>query len=544
MADGSRPAGRGADVVIVGGGHNGLVAAAYLARAGLRTVVCERRPIVGGACTTEEFAPGFRASPGAYVLSLLRPAIWRDFSLRKRGLEVLEAAPTLNVFRDGARLTLHEDPAATARELARFDPADGGAFAAFSEQMVAVAGLLGPWFDRPPPGAPGWIGRGGLRTLARGAPAARRHGLAAARLFATSASDYLGERFRSEHVRAALGWDSISNTLAGPSTPGTAYALLHEHAAAALGGQTWGFVRGGMGVVTALLADAAREAGAVIRLDAEVEAIEVEAGRAVGRSPRLRRGDRRRHRDLERRPEANPARARRRRRRSTRETLAAIRAYRCQGASMKINLAVGELPRIEGTPAGLQRHHSGLIQLTAAALGDGPRPGRRARRGRRRGARTSSSAYPSVLDPSLAPPGRHVLTLGVRSQPYELAGTTWDSERERIADRIIDELATMIPNLPGSVIARQVLTPLDLERILALTGGHHLHGDMSPDQLGPLRPAPGLGGYRTTIAGLYLCGAGTHPGGGVTGANGRNCAARVLADRRRRGARGFGPRPG
>ena len=141
---------------------------------------------------------------------------------------------------------------------------------------------------------------------------------------------------------------------------------------------------------------------------------------------------------------------------------------------------------------------------------------------------------PSVLDPSLAPPGRHVLTLGVRSQPYELAGTTWDAERDRIADRIIDELATMIPNLPGSVIARQVLTPLDLERILALTGGHHLHGDMSPDQLGPLRPAPGLGGYRTTIAGLYLCGAGTHPGGGVTGANGRNCAARVLADRRRR----------
>ena len=532
MADGSRPAGRGADVVIVGGGHNGLVAAAYLARAGLRTVVCERRPIVGGACTTEEFAPGFRASPGAYVLSLLRPAIWRDFSLRKRGLEVLEAAPTLNVFRDGARLTLHEDPAATARELAGFDPADGDAFAAFSEQMVAVAGMLGPWFDRPPPGAPGWIGRGGLRTLARGAPAARRHGLAAARLFATSASDYLGERFRSEHVRAALGWDSISNTLAGPSTPGTAYALLHEHAAAALGGQTWGFVRGGMGVVTALLADAAREAGAVIRLDAEVEAIEVESGRAV--AVRLRSGEAIGAGTVI--SNADPKR--------TLlglvdaaavddETLAAIRAYRCQGASMKINLAVGELPRIEGTPAGLQRHHSGLTQLTLP-LSEMDRDQAGARDGVAAEAPHVELCVPSVLDPSLAPPGRHVLTLGVRSQPYELADTTWDSERDRIADRIIDELATMIPNLPGSVIARQVLTPLDLERILALTGGHHLHGDMSPDQLGPLRPAPGLGGYRTTIAGLYLCGAGTHPGGGVTGANGRNCAARVLADRRRR----------
>ena len=277
MAEGARAT--SADVAIVGAGHNGLVAAAYLARAGLRTVVCERRPIVGGACTTEEFAPGFRASPGAYVLSLLRPAIWRDFSLRRRGLEVLEAAPTLNVFRDGTMLTLPDDPAATAAELARFDPADGRAFAAFRAEMHGVGGLLGPWFDQAPPGAPGWLGRGTPRALAASAGPARRHGLAAARLFATSAREYLEARFRSEHVCAALGWDSISNTLAGPATPGTAYALLHEHAAAAFGGQTWGFVRGGMGEVTRLLAEAAAEAGAEIRTDAEVEAIEVEGGR-------------------------------------------------------------------------------------------------------------------------------------------------------------------------------------------------------------------------------------------------------------------------
>ena len=331
-------------------------------------------------------------------------------------------------------------------------------------------------------------------------------------------------------MRAALGWDSISNTLAGPATPGTAYALLHEHAAAALGGQTWGFVRGGMGVVTALLADAAREAGAVIRLDAEVEAIEVESGRAV--AVRLSSGEAIGADTVV--SNADPKR--------TLlglvdaaaldgETLAAIGAYRCQGASMKINLAVGELPRIEGTPAGLQRHHSGLIQLTLP-LSEMERDQAGAREGIAAEAPHVELCVPSVLDPSLAPPGRHVLTLGVRSQPYELAGTSWDEERERVADRIIGELATMIPNLPGSVIARQALSPLDLERTLALTGGHHLHGDMSPDQLGPLRPALGLGGYRTPIAGLYLCGAGTHPGGGVTGANGRICAARVLADRR------------
>ena len=230
-------------------------------------------------------------------------------------------------------------------------------------------------------------------------------------------------------MRAALGWDSISNTLAGPATPGTAYALLHEHAAAALGGQTWGFVRGGMGVVTALLADAAREAGAVIRLDAEVEAIEVESGRAV--AVRLSSGEAIGAGTVV--SNADPKR--------TLlglvdaaaldgETLAAIGAYRCQGASMKINLAVGELPRIEGTPAGLQRHHSGLTQLTLP-LSEMDRDQAGAREGIAAEAPHVELCVPSVLDPSLAPPGRHVLTLGVRSQPYELAGTTWDESATR-----------------------------------------------------------------------------------------------------------------
>ena len=535
----ARLGGRRFDVAVVGAGHNGLVAAAYLARAGLRTAVIERREIVGGACTTEEFAPGFRASPGAYVLSLLRPAVWRDFALRARGLEVLEAAPTLNVFRDGARLTLHDDDRETGRELARFDRADAEAYPRFRAELVEIADLLGPWFDRPPPGAPGWLGRDSLRAIGSSLGAARRHGLAAAKLFATSARDHLEQRFCSERVGAALGWDAISNTLAGPSTPGTAYSLLHEHAAASLGGSSWGFVRGGMGIVTALLADAATEAGAVIVTGAPVERILVEGGRAQG----LQLADGTELAAATVVSNADPKRTLLElvgRERLDPTTAEAIEAYRCEGASLKINLALGELPRIEGTPAGLQPHHRGLVQLTLPLAGmDADQEG--ARHGIPAPAPHVELCVPSALDPSLAPPGRHVATLGFRSQPYRLAESDWDRERERVADRLLAEVATMIPNLPGAVIARQVLTPLDLERTLALTGGHHLHGDMSPDQLGPLRPAIGLGGYRTRIGGLYLCGAGTHPGGGVTGANGRNCSRRVLADLRRRRQSG---RPG
>ena len=276
-----------------------------------------------------------------------------------------------------------------------------------------------------------------------------------------------------------------------------------------------------MGVVTELLGDAAREAGAEILTDAPVRRIVVEGGRAGGveldagqvlRAPLvLSNADPKRTLlGLVDAAELDE------------DTLAAIRSYRCEGASMKINLAVGELPQIAGTPAGLQPHHRGLVQLTLS-LAEMDRDQDLARRGVPAPGPHAELCVPSALDPSLAPAGKHVVTLGFRSQPYTLAEGSWDDERERVADRLIDEVGTMIPNLPGSVIARQVLTPLDLERTLALTGGHHLHGDMSPDQLGPLRPAVGLGGYRTTIPGLYLCGAGTHPGGGVTGANGRNC---------------------
>ena len=509
----------------MGGGHNGLVAAFYLARAGLRTLVLERRPIVGGACVTEEFAPGYRASPGAYVLSNLRPAIWRDMRLRERGLRVSPAGPSLNLFADGRSFVLHNTDAETVREIAAFSEADARAFPAFKQEMAEIGGLLLPTIDH----APGPL-RAGLRAARR-----RRAAERAIELLATSAQRYLDARFESEHVKAALGWDAISNTLAGPSEAGTALALVHEHAADPSGAVPWGFVAGGMGEVTRMMADAAREEGAEIRTGAEVERILLDGGRARG--VELAGGGAEQARvvvsnaDPKRtflglcEPGQLPARFAR-----------AIGAYRCEGASLKINLALSGLPAVAGSAAP-NGAHRGLVQVTLP-LAEMDRHQEDARRGIPAIDPHLEVCFPTVHDPSLAPEGRHVATVGARSQPYRLASGTWDELRDTVADRVVEQLGRHFPDLPGMVVGREVLSPLDLERRLALTGGHHLHGDMLPDQLFLLRPVRGAAGYRSPVRGLYLCGAGTHPGGGVTGANGRNCARVVVRDLRRRRVRG------
>jgi phytoene dehydrogenase-like protein len=525
------------DAAIVGGGHNGLVAAFYLARAGLRTVVLERRDIVGGACVTEEFAPGFRASPGAYVLSMLREPIWRDLRLAERGLRVDASGPSLNVFADGSSFYLHSERDRAIEVIRTLSERDARAFPAYEDRLETIAHSLMPVFDRRPPDprARRFRDLPDLLWYARIAVRRRRELQEAAYLFTTSAKQYLDEHFRSEELKAALGWESISNTLAGPSTPGTAYGLLHEAASGGSGGGVgWGFVRGGMGVVTGLMADAAREAGAEIRTEAEVDQVIVQRGRvggvALGGGEEIRA-----HRVLS---NADPKR--------TFLGLVgegalppgfvdAVRAYRCEGASLKMNLAVAELPRIRGFEGdGVQPYHRGLVQITKT-LDEMDLDQARARAGMPAERAHIELCFPTVHDSSLAPEGRHVVTIGVRSQPYRLAGGDWDAEREQVADRLIRHLGEFMPNLPGAVLHREVLSPLDLERRLALTGGHHLHGDMAPDQLLFLRPVRGYGDYRTPVRGLYLCGAGTHPGGGVTGANGRNCAREVIRDRGRRG---------
>lgn len=520
------------DIVIVGAGHNGLVAAFYLARAGLRTLVLERREIVGGACVTEEFAPGFRASPGAYVLSMLREPVWRDLRLRERGLRVDQSGPSLNLYPDGQLFALHRDRGRTADAIRPLSEADARAFPGYEARLGRIARSLIPLFDRTAPD-PRLRGVRDLIALARLAPLALRHRRdipEVAYLFATSAKQFLDEHFRTEILKSALGWESISNTYAGPSTPGTAYSLLHEAASGGSGGGVgWGFVPGGMGVVTTLMAEAAHEVGAVIRTGVDVAHILTQDHRATGVV--LAGGEEIPAKRIL--SNADPKR--------TFLTLlekavlpagfvASVRAYRCEGASMKINLAVADLPRLRGIDrGGTQPYHRGLIQITKP-LSELDRDQDEARAGLPVEAAHAELCIPTVHDPSLAPAGSHVVTIGVRSQPYRLREATWDDVKEEVADRVIAALGSLMPNLPGSVLHREILTPLDLERRFALTGGHHLHGDMSPDQLFFLRPVRGFGDYRTPVAGLYLCGAGTHPGGGVTGANGRNCAREVLRD--------------
>ena len=533
------------DAVIIGGGHNGLVAGFYLARAGLRTLILERRPFVGGACNTEEFAPGYRASTGAYVLSMLRPSIWKDMRLLQRGIVVDEAGPSLNLYPDGASYLLGDDMAANIEATARFSQHDARALPAFEDELGEVVKSVLPIFDMTAPD-PRIRGLDDLRTIAtmgRLAAKNRRHLNELVELFTSSAGQVLAERFDSEHVRAALGWHAINDSVAGPSTPGTAFVLLHDHASDSgeAGVRQWGFVRGGMGILTERMADAAREAGATVRCDAEVESVLTKGERAVG--VRLSGGEE----ILATRVLSNADPKRTFLRLCADASLPDdfvrdVEAYSCMGTSMKINLGLSGLPSAKGQPQdGVQPYHAGIVEVTPF-IPDMDLQQAQAAYGIAVPDSHVELCFPTVHDPSLAPEGKHIATIDVNSQPFHLREGTWDAIKDSRADQVIAQLEQHFPGLSGLIEHRQVLSPLDLERLMGLTGGHALHGDMAPHQLLFMRPVRGWAKYRTPLRGLYLCGAGTHPGGGVTGANGRNAAREVLRDVKR--GRGWSSRGG
>jgi phytoene dehydrogenase-like protein len=532
------------DAVVIGGGHNGLAAAAYLGRAGLRTVVLERRAVLGGACVTEELWPGFRVSRAAYVASLLRPALIRELDLARRGLRFLSRDPSsFTPLPDGRGLLLGRDPAASSREIARFSPRDAARYPDWERFLGRLSRSLEPLLDAPPPDPahPRLRDLGvALRVAARLLPL--RGDLAeAAALLLGPARAVLERWFESEPLRSTLATDAVIGAWAAPSTPGTGYVLLH-HVMGAIGGArgVWCYVEGGMGQLAAALASAACDAGVEIRLESPVARILAEGGRARGvllaDGSTIEAGvvvsNADPHRTLlgllgrERLPE---------------DVARAVAAIDLRSPVLKINLALDRLPAFTGrTAAAPGPEHHGTIHLgardldaleasfAAAVAGDLPaRP-------------MIELTIPSALDRTLAPAGAHVASLFVQHVPYAPRAASWDQLRDPFADRVLDLVDELAPGFHASVLHREVLAPPDLEDIFGLTGGNIFHGAMSPDRLLFLRPAPGLAGYRTPVAGLYLCGAGTHPGGGVMGACGRNAAREILRARIARPGRGSG----
>jgi phytoene dehydrogenase-like protein len=524
------------DAIVIGAGHNGLAAAAYLARAGLRTLVLERRSLVGGACVTEELWPGFQVSRAAYVAGLLRPALIRELGLQGRGLRLLRRDPaSFTPLPDGRGLLLGSDREATRREIAAFSRRDAERYFAYERFLDGVARALEPLLDAPPPDLPRprlrdlpplWASARGLLRLGSELPRALA-------LLLGPARPALESWFESEPLRATLATDAVIGAWASPSSPGTGYVLFH-HVMGETGGDrgVWAYVQGGMGAFSDALAKAARELGAVIRTEAPVAQVAVRDGRAAGVV--LEDGS-----FLESRAVVSNADPHRTffglvgEEGLPEDFVRALRAMDFRSPSLKINLALDRLPVFRGrSGVAPGPEHRGTIHVGSEELDAIERAFDAAREGRLPERPLVELTLPSALDRSLAPPGRHVASLFVQYVPDRLRGATWEAERDRFADRVLALVDEVAPGFSASVVHREVLAPPDLERIFALTGGNIFHGAMSPERLLFLRPVPGWSRYRTPLPGLYLCGAGTHPGGGVMGACGRNAAAEIVRDLR------------
>jgi len=536
------------DAVLIGGGHNGLVCAAYLAAAGLDVCVCERRGVVGGAAVTEAFHPGFRNSTASYTVSLLDPGVIRDLRLVEHGLSIVER-PFANFLplsaTPGDFLKVGGGVEATQREVARFSRADAEALPSYYAMLERVADVLRDLVHRTPPdvatpGRPDWSALVDawktLRPFRALSLAGRRD---VVDLFTKSAGEILDRRFESAPVKAAFGFDAVVGNFASPYAAGSAYVLLH-HVFGEVNGRRgqWGHARGGMGAITQAMAQECVARGVTIRTGAAVARVIVKGARACGVeldsgdvveakrvvanvNPKLLFGKLvdARHVDADFR--------------------ARMEAYRCGSGTFRMNVALSALPDFACLPsegAAAPHHASGIV--VAPSLAYMERAYFDAKTAGWSRAPIVEVLLPSVVDDSLAPPGMHVASLFCQhvhpDLPAVRPGTTWDDARDEVADLMIDTVDAMAPNFRASVIARRALTPLDLEREFGLTGGDIFHGALGLDQLFATRPTLGAASYRMPVRGLYLCGAGAHPGGGVTGLPGRNAAREILRDAKRK----------
>ncbi len=523
------------DVVIIGGGHNGLACAAYLAKAGLDVLVLEKRGVVGGAAATEEPWPGYRVSSASYVVSLMPPQVVRELDLKRFGYEVSIITPDYFVpFPDGTSLTLWGDVERDAAAIGRFSERDAAAYVAFDRYFDRVARLLKDLLFVVPPNM-------NLRDLPKWAATAGRFRKwsgrdlhETVRLFTMSAADFLDEWFEDERVKGALATQAIIGAWCGPMTPGSAYVLMHHwigevdgHAGA------WGWVKGGMGGISAAMARSAEAAGAEIRTDAEVDRIAINAsGRAVGVAL----------------ADGSLVRAQRvvscahpvttylsliGEERLPGDVVHDVRRYRTRSGSVKLNVALSELPAF---PAWDQEGdlHKGLVAVSPS-IEYLERAWDDAKFGRMSEHPYVEVVFPTAHEPEgLAPKGKHLMLAFSQYGPYELAEGSWDEGgRDDYAARVLKALGEFAPSLESAVEHLEVLTPRDIEERFGLIGGNIMQGELTPDQLFSFRPIPGHGDYRTPVAGMYLCGSGTHPGGGVMGVPGRNAASVILRDHKR-----------
>jgi phytoene dehydrogenase-like protein len=535
------------DVIVVGAGHNGLTAGALLARAGLSTLVLERRDVVGGCCVTEEIAPGCRASTTSYIASMLRPEVITELDLGSHGLRMVPCEPALQVALDGGEVVAAwSDPARTAAEIGRFSPADARSYLAADTELKALAARLQPLFLDLPPDTRATGLRGGRELLRlgrrlRGVRGRELEGLTT--LLTGSLGQFIDSRFESRQAKALLLANNLYGKHGGPYQPGTllglAFHLLSggEHAEQGF----FGHVLGGMGAISGAIASAGRAAGMQTVTGAPVARILVNGGRAAGVAladgTEIAAGTVLSGADPKRTflqlVEAAELPG---------DFRAAVGGIKMDGPCGKVNLVLDAEPRVRGMPADAGPGRRALFTLPPdLAVADACYD--HAKRGELPGADQLfiDCVVASAVDASLAPPGRHIMTCFVQYLPYRLAEGTWDGRRDELGDRVLARIGRFAPNVPAAVVARQVLTPLDLEREYGLTEGNIFHGDIAPDQLFHMRPVPGWARYATPVPGLYLCGAGAHPGGGVTGAPGYNAARRVLADLRRERCRPRAP---